>query len=65
MTKDEVIVIYGDQVVRIPIKAWQHIMRSTGQMGGDWFEEAKDQGSTLHAASIAYDSFISIAAFGN
>lgn len=61
-TPNEVIVIYGSEVVRIPIKAWQHIMANTGQMRDAWFEDAKERGENMRVAKTAYNAFDAIAA---
>lgn len=60
----EVIVVYGETAVHIPIEVWKNIMVNTGQMSDVWFDSAKDNQVPKSIANASYDAFQDIAVFG-
>lgn len=60
----EVIVVYGNEAVHIPIEVWRNIMVNTGQMDDAWFESAQDNQVSKKVAMASHKAFHDIAVFG-
>lgn len=60
----EVIVVYGNEAVHIPIAVWRNIMVNTGQMDDAWFESAEDNLVPKSIAKASHKAFHDIAVFG-
>ncbi len=60
----EVIVVFGNEVLRVPIKAWQNIMDNTGQMRDAWFDDADERGTPKRVAQQAYNAYVQLNGLG-